>query len=431
VYDKVFGSDPSVLAQFKRLQLSQYISNKDSLLYCPNAPCSALLHTEEGAPLQLECPTCESPFCRRCVSKHGIGPNPPHGPAMCHQVADWKTRVDHLRSDHSARFARFRMKRCPFCSIQVIKCACDTFLAECGDKDYCPNQACNHMVCENPACGKQYCWICLKPWEGHSSFFNCSAPRVGDAAKNSRFLFCYERYLDHANGMEAAVKRRTSWLAAGTAAKVPKPTGHWICKATDLMEKYETTLMWSYVFCFYLAPSRWGAFRRKQEPLEEYVGTLKGQIEEAAKDNWRAWLHNTSIADQTSQATSMFAEIARLDTVLLELKDTAYDDQYIAPVDKIDALAGTKEWQLDIDKAMDKPIVATNAAFHYTCPLCEIPNLNMRELYAHILEQHGHDTKPCVCPICADPDVNEGNANTTTVGGGLAKHMKNTHDYFS
>ena len=133
-------------------------------------------------------------------------------------------------------------------------------------------------VCENAVCGKQYCWICLQPWEGHGSYFNCRNPRIGDAAKNSRFLFCYERFLDHANGMEAAAKRRANWLEVAQPAGVPKPAGHWIAKAADLMEKYETTLMWSYVFCFYLAPACWAQFRRQQEPLENFVGKLKSQV---------------------------------------------------------------------------------------------------------------------------------------------------------
>jgi len=171
------------------LQIGQYISHKETLIYCPSGACSALLHIEDTCQLQVACPSCDSSFCIRCVCNFHLGPNPPHGPALCGQVADWTARVDQLKCDHSARFARFRMKRCPFCSTQVIKCACDTFLAECGDKDYCPNQACNHMVCENAVCGKQYCWICLQPWEGHGSYFNCRNPRIGDAAKNSRFLF--------------------------------------------------------------------------------------------------------------------------------------------------------------------------------------------------------------------------------------------------
>jgi len=222
--------------------------------------------------------------------------------------------------------------------------------------------------------------------------------------------------------MEAAAKRRANWLEVAQPAGVPKPAGHWIAKAADLMEKYETTLMWSYVFCFYLAPACWAQFRRQQEPLENFVGKLKSQIEEAAKDDWHRWLPpNTSIADQTQQATAMFAEISRLDEVLISLRDTIYDEGDIAPVDQIDSLAETKEWQLDVDKAMDKPIIATKAAFHYSCPICESPNLNMKELFRHILDEHPSDTKPCVCPICADPDVNDGQANTSQVGGGYGK----------
>ena len=55
-------------------------------------------------------------------------------------------------------------------------------------KEFCPNQACNHMVCINPACGKQYCWVCLQSWEGHGSYFKCNQPKVGDAANNSRLF---------------------------------------------------------------------------------------------------------------------------------------------------------------------------------------------------------------------------------------------------
>lgn len=431
VFEKVFSDDREQLKRFHRVQLEQYILCNPSLVYCPASACSTLLHVEQKGTMQVNCPECEAPFCVRCVSEFHGGSCAAHGPAQCDQVANWKQRVEDLRNDDSVRFKRFRMKRCPFCSTQVVKCACDPFLSECSDKDYCPNQACNHMVCENPACGKQYCWICLQPWEGHGSYFNCSRPRVGDAAKNSRFVFCYERSIQHANGYEAAVKRRADWLEAGEEAGVPKPNGHWICKAADLLEKYENTLMWSYVYCFYLAPKCWASFRRKQEPLEEYVEKLKGQIEEAAKGRWHRWLPpNSSIADQTKQATTMFAEISRLDEVLKDLRETVYDEDDVAHVNEIDALAETKEWQLDVDEAMDKP-VTINAAFHYSCPICEIPNLNMRELFRHCIEKHAEDAQAVICPICADPDVNEGRANTNRVNGGMAKHMKSNHDYFS
>jgi len=232
--------------------------------------------------------------------------------------------------------------------------------------------------------------------------------------------------------MENAAKRREQWLRIADRAGVPKPSGHWICKAADLMEKYEISLMWSYVFCFYLNPKCWGSFRRKQEPLESYVEELIGKLEEASKDDWFRWLPpNTSIADQTEQATAMFAEIARLDDILIKLRETVYDESEIAPVDQIDTLAETKEWQLDVDKAMDgATVVAKNAAFHYTCPLCMAPNLNMREFYRHVIAEHPEDTTLVACPVCSDPDVNEGGSNTSQVPGGLAKHMKGRHDYF-
>jgi len=78
----------------------------------------------------------------------------------------------------------------------------------------------------------------------------------------------------------------------------------------------------------------------------------------------------------------MFAEISRLCEMVIE------DD---APVDQIDALAETKEWQLPIDKAMDKPVAAPTAAFH------------SRGVASHQLDGQPRrlmDPKP-LCSVCA------------------------------
>ena len=54
-----------------------------------------------------------------------------------------------------------RTKKCPRCLIDTTKCGCDASNVICNGLDRCPNEACNHLICQN--CKLDWCWICRKP----------------------------------------------------------------------------------------------------------------------------------------------------------------------------------------------------------------------------------------------------------------------------
>ena len=95
--EKVFCGDEVLLGQLRRAQLSQFIACTKSLVYCPGKTCSAMLHTERSGLLKWNARPVRR-LCVKCVSEFQMGPNPPHGPTLCIPVADWKKRVDLLRT---------------------------------------------------------------------------------------------------------------------------------------------------------------------------------------------------------------------------------------------------------------------------------------------------------------------------------------------
>ncbi|MEQ2178048.1 E3 ubiquitin-protein ligase arih1l, partial [Goodea atripinnis] len=104
---------------------------------------------------------------------------------------------------------------------------------------------CNHMVCRNQNCKAEFCWVCLGPWEPHGSAW----------AALQRYLFYCNRYMNHMQSLRFEHK-----LYAQVKQKMEEMQQHnmsWIevqflKKAVDVLCQCRSTLMFTYVFAFYL-----------------------------------------------------------------------------------------------------------------------------------------------------------------------------------
>merc|ERR1712107_979392 len=97
---------------------------------------------------------------------------------------------------------------------------------------------CNHMICKNQSCKADFCWVCLGPWEPHgSSWYNCN------------------RYMNHLQSLKFESK-----LGAMVKDKMEEMQQHnmsWIDvqllkKSLDILCECRRTLMYTYVFAYYL-----------------------------------------------------------------------------------------------------------------------------------------------------------------------------------
>lgn len=81
-----------------------------------------------------------------------------HPYSSCNTEHEWR-----LLSTHGSpeRISLMRTKKCPRCLIDTTKCGCDASNVVCNGLDRCPNEACNHLICQN--CKLDWCWICRKP----------------------------------------------------------------------------------------------------------------------------------------------------------------------------------------------------------------------------------------------------------------------------
>ncbi|XP_017861102.1 PREDICTED: protein ariadne-1 [Drosophila arizonae] len=122
------------------------------------------------------------------------------------------------------------------------------------------------MVCKNPSCRYDFCWVCLGSWEPHgSSWYSCNrfdeeegkqARQAQERYRSSmaRYLHYYNRYMNHMMSMRMEHK-----LYANVQAKMNdmQENMSWIevqflKEAVDVLCQCRATLMYSYVFAFYL-----------------------------------------------------------------------------------------------------------------------------------------------------------------------------------
>ncbi|KAF2356302.1 IBR domain, partial [Trinorchestia longiramus] len=154
---------------------------------------------------------------------------------------------------------------------------------------------CNHMVCKNVACKSEFCWVCLGPWEPHgSSWYSCNrydefeAKQARDAQEKSRsalqrYLFYYNRYMNHMQSLKFENKLYQS--AKEKMEEMQQHNMSWIevqflQKAVDILCECRQTLMYTYVFAYYLQKNNQSViFEDNQRDLEASTEKLSEYLE--------------------------------------------------------------------------------------------------------------------------------------------------------
>ncbi|ODM87368.1 Protein ariadne-1, partial [Orchesella cincta] len=160
-------------------------------------------------------------------------------------------------------------KECPKCNATIEK-----------------DGGCNHMVCKNQNCKADFCWVCLGPWEPHgSSWYNCNrydeseAKAARDAQEKSRLLcnaICFTS-LKFENKLYASVKEKMEEMQQHNMSWIEV---QFLKKAVDILCQCRQTLMFTYVFAFYLQKTNQSViFEDNQRDLESATEKLSEYLE--------------------------------------------------------------------------------------------------------------------------------------------------------
>uniref|UniRef100_A0A2K6A624 E3 ubiquitin-protein ligase ARIH1 n=1 Tax=Mandrillus leucophaeus TaxID=9568 RepID=A0A2K6A624_MANLE len=178
-----------------------------------------------------------------------------HDPVKCKWLKKWIKKCDD--DSETSNWIAANTKECPKCHVTIEK-----------------DGGCNHMVCRNQNCKAEFCWVCLGPWEPHGS---------RSRAALQRYLFYCNRYMNHMQSLRFEHK-----LYAQVKQKMEEMQQHnmsWIevqflKKAVDVLCQCRATLMYTYVFAFYLKKNNQSIiFENNQADLENATEVLSGYLE--------------------------------------------------------------------------------------------------------------------------------------------------------
>ncbi|EGT55876.1 hypothetical protein CAEBREN_30176 [Caenorhabditis brenneri] len=259
------SNDEKLIQSYRRLILNKYVQSNMFLCWCPGADCGRAVKSSYGDSHQITCP-CGTKFCFKCSNEW-------HEPVSCHHMKLWVNKCG--QNSETANWILKNTKDCPKCLAQIEK-----------------NGGCNYIRCTNPACGFQFCWICLKAWSVHAqAWYNCNS--FDQAAEKTRekfrtnldrYIFYYNRYVGHKDSLrlESKLIRKVEQQMQRMQARGMSFTEvQFLRTAVDTLRICRETMMFTYVFAYYLEKNNHSLiFESNQKDLEMATETLSGYLEQ-------------------------------------------------------------------------------------------------------------------------------------------------------
>jgi len=259
-------TEPKVKLKYQHLITNSFVECNRLLRWCPRPDCGHAVRVSFYDSKPVSC-ACSHVFCFACGENW-------HDPVKCKWLVKWVKKCDD--DSETSNWISANTKECPKCRATIEK-----------------DGGCNHMVCKK--CRFDFCWVCLGPWEPHgSSWYNCNrfdgdeAKKARDSQENSRaalqrYLFYCNRYMNHMQSLKFE-----SRLYVTVKAKMEEMQQHnmsWIevqflKKAVDVLCLCRQTLMYTYVFAFYLKKNNQSIiFEDNQKDLETATEQLSEYLE--------------------------------------------------------------------------------------------------------------------------------------------------------
>ncbi|KAL5003908.1 hypothetical protein ScPMuIL_017364 [Solemya velum] len=254
--------------KYQHLITNSFVECNRLLRWCPAPDCGHAVKVAYHDNKPVTC-VCGHTFCFACGENW-------HDPVRCRWLKRWIKKCDD--DSETSNWIAANTKECPKCHVTIEK-----------------DGGCNHMVCKNQNCKADFCWVCLGPWEPHgSSWYNCNrydedeAKKARDSQEKSRhalarYLFYCNRYMNHMQSLKFEHK-----LYASVKLKMEEMQQHnmsWIevqflRKAVDVLCQCRQTLMYTYVFAFYLKKNNQSIiFEDNQKDLEIATEQLSEYLE--------------------------------------------------------------------------------------------------------------------------------------------------------
>jgi len=229
-------TDPMVKEKYQHLITNSFVQCNRLLRWCPSPGCTNVIKVEHVEARPVKC-KCSHEFCFNCSQNvHDLVP--------CNLIKKWWKKCDD--DSETNNWMLLKTKECPKCSAIIEK-----------------DGGCNHVICTNKSCKTEFCWACLREWRSHAHVAGCN--RYDDMSKSkerskaatalSRYLFYNNRYLIYLQSlkneknyysqvdamMEAMQKHNMSWIEV-----------QFLKKSLDILCECRRTLMFSFVFAYYL-----------------------------------------------------------------------------------------------------------------------------------------------------------------------------------
>jgi len=261
-------TDPRVKLKYQHLITNSFVQCNRLLRWCPSPDCNNAVKVQHVEAKPVKC-RCGHSFCFACSENW-------HDPVRCHLIKKWIKKCDD--DSETSNWISANTKECPKCGATIEK-----------------DGGCNHMICKNQSCKADFCWVCLGPWEPHgSSWYNCNRYDEDEAKSNrdnqeasrsalQRYLFYCNRYMNHLQSLKFESK-----LYAMVKDKMEEMQQHnmsWIevqflKKSLDILCECRRTLMYTYVFAYYLKKNNQSAiFEDNQKDLETATEQLSEYLE--------------------------------------------------------------------------------------------------------------------------------------------------------
>ncbi|XP_072399910.1 E3 ubiquitin-protein ligase ariadne-1-like isoform X1 [Diabrotica undecimpunctata] len=260
--------DARVKLKYQHLITNSFVECNRLLRWCPSPDCNYAIKVSYVDSKPVAC-RCGNVFCFACGESW-------HDPVKCLLLKKWKKKCDD--DSETSNWIAANTKECPKCNATIEK-----------------DGGCNHMICKNQNCKADFCWVCLGPWEPHgSSWYNCNrydedeARSARDAQEKSRaalqrYLFYCNRYMNHMQSLKfehklyASVKEKMEEMQQLNMSWIEV---QYLKKAVDILCQCRQTLMYTYVFAYYLKKNNQSViFEDNQKDLERATELLSEYLE--------------------------------------------------------------------------------------------------------------------------------------------------------
>nr|XP_002129552.1 E3 ubiquitin-protein ligase arih1 [Ciona intestinalis] len=261
-------SDKKVRLKYQHLMTNSFVECNSLLKWCPSPDCHHVIKVEYRDRRAVKC-DCGREFCFECSESW-------HDPVLCVHLKKWLKKCDD--DSETSNWISANTKECPKCQVTIEK-----------------DGGCNHVICRSQTCKHEFCWVCLGPWDPHgASWYNCNRYNADDAKKArdtqqrsremlQRYLFYCNRYMNHLQSLKfehklyARVKRKMEEMQQLNMSWIEV---QFLKKAVDVLCQCRQTLMYTYVFAFFLKRNnQLLLFEDNQADLEKATETLSEYLE--------------------------------------------------------------------------------------------------------------------------------------------------------